>query len=175
MDEPRTPTLDERFRSTLDETASPLTLLRASSGLGIVLLALLLLGIGESDATLRALYLIWAGALLLLLLLVLLLGRRYRCTMSPAGVSLGKAQLAWADVRTAAVIRRSQLPPIFARFPNDAYFILLSTNIPEGTVDKWHFLMEAPDPRKELRIPFTRKRRAAVEHYLGMALPEVRL
>lgn len=133
MDEQRPPPLEERFRPMLDEAASPLTLLRASGGLGIALLVLLLLGLRESDAALRALCLIWAGALLLLLL-VLLLGRRYRCTMSPAGVSLGKAQLAWADVRTAAVIRRSQLPPIFAR-----------------------------------------KRRAAVEHYLGLTLPEVRL
>ena len=134
MDEQRTPPLEERFRPTLDEAASPLTLLRASGGLGIALLALLLLGLRESDAALRTLCLIWAGALLLLLLLVLLLGRRYRCTMSPAGVSLGKAQLAWVDVRTAAVIHRSQLPPISAR-----------------------------------------KRRAAVEHYLGLTLPAVRL
>lgn len=72
--------MEDLWKPTLDETASPLTRLRTLLLLRGGMLALVLPALMESDIALRGLYLIWAGALLMLALLVPLLSRRH-----PAG------------------------------------------------------------------------------------------
>lgn len=166
--------MEDLWKPTLNETASPVTRLRTQLLLGSGILPLVLLALMESDIALRAVYLVWAGTLLMLALLVPLLSPRRRCIMCPVGIELGKQYLAWRDVRTAAVIRRGSRPPILCRFPDEQHFILLSVLPPEEAIDKWHFRMEAATPGQELRIPYTRRRAEAIGHYLHMTLPEYR-
>lgn len=155
----------------LNETASPFTLLRVLIPLAIGAALLLLLALGETDSVLRTIYLIFIGVMLLLLGLLLRLSRRYRCIMDDVGVQLGRNHLPWAEIRSAAVIRRDNLPRLLSRFPDDSCFILLSLRTPENAVDQWHFLMEAPQGGTELRIPYTPARRAMIEQQLHMTLP----
>lgn len=167
--------MEDLWKATLNETASPLTRLRSLILLGGGMLVLILLAIAESDAALRALYLIWAGALLLLTLLVLLLSRRRRCVMMPAGVELDGRYLPWSVLRTAAVIHMGNVPPILCRFPDERHFILLSVRPPEEAIDPQRFRMETARHGQELRIPYTRRRAEAVGRYLHMTLPEYRI
>lgn len=167
--------MEDLWKATLNETASPLTRLRTLILLGGGMLVLILLAIAETDAALRALYLIWAGALLLLTLLVMLLSHRRGCAMMPAGVELEGQYLPWSVLRTAAVIRRGSVPPLLCRFPDERHFILLSVKPPEEAIDPQRFRMETARPGEELRIPYTRRRAEAVGQYLHMTLPEYRI
>lgn len=159
----------------LNETSSPLTAFSAVVGLSLMTAALICLAVQETDGLLRVMYLLFAAVMALLLIAALVIIRRYRCIMDDEGAQLGKNRIRWADVRTAAVIRRGSLPLFLTRFPEERYFILLSIHVPQAAVDKHHFQLETPQPGVELRIPVTASRRRAIEHYLGMTLPEYNL
>lgn len=167
--------MEDHRKATLDETASPLTRLRTLILLVGGMLVLIPLAIAETDAVLRALYLIWGGALLLLMPLVLLLGRRRRCVMTSTGMTLDGQYLPWSVLRTAAVIRVGNVPPILCRFPDERHFILLSVKPPEEAINPQRFRMETARHGRELRVPYTRRRAKAIEHYLHMTLPEYKL
>ncbi|MBR3764913.1 MAG: hypothetical protein IKK57_10250 [Clostridia bacterium] len=110
----------------LNEPASPRTQLTILLGLGAGAAALLFLAIRETGGLLRTMYIVFAGVAVLLAAAAVLIGRRYRCVMDEYGVQLGHARLTWADIRTAAVIRRGVLPAFLSRFPDEQHFILLS-------------------------------------------------
>lgn len=61
------------------------------------------------------------------------------------------------------------------RHSGDYHFILLSVQESEKAIDKWAFLMESAKPGRDMRIPYTDRRREVVEHYLGTSLPTIRL
>lgn len=82
----------------------------------------------------------------------------------------GNTMLAWNDVRTAAIVHLNlggqKADPL----------ILLATREPEVVLTRRALTTSKVLTKHEhVRIPMTPARRAAVEHYLGMALPEVRL
>ena len=159
----------------LNETASPLTALSAFAGLGLTAAALIYSAVQETDGMLRTMYLIFVGIVALLLIAVAVISRGYRCIMDEDGAQLGKNRIRWADVRTAAIIRRGLLPALMTRHPDRHQFILLSIRTPEAAINKHRFWLERPVPGVELRIPVTPSRREAVEHYLRMTLPEYKL
>ncbi len=74
----------------------------------------------------------------------------------------GDMALAWQQVRTAAVVQpESGLP-----------FILLSGEAGEIALARRHLSFGRMRRGLEVRIPCTEKRRLAVEHHLGMKLPD---
>ncbi len=78
----------------------------------------------------------------------------------------GKIQLTWPKVRTAVVVQ----------IPNSGGpgipFILLSNQDKEQTLQRNHLSWGMMQQDKEVRIPYTEKRRKAIEYYLGYPLEE---
>ena len=76
--------------------------------------------------------------------------------------------LDWQQVRTAAIVKLSNDP----RY----HWIVLSTNPhPAEVIVRKRLIWKGPGRGEEGRIPYTGKRREAVEHYLNMTLPEIML
>lgn len=79
-------------------------------------------------------------------------------------------QLAWSDIRTAAIVHLS-----FGNQKADP-LILLATLAPEAVISRRALTTSRGLAKDEhVRIPLTPARRAAVEHYLHMTLPEYHL
>lgn len=122
----------------------------------------------ETIIALAAVLVVCVGALLLLLWFC----NRARLVMDEQGVLtrsvLGKVSLLdWTQLRTAAIIKLGG---------NEMYhWIVLSVNEPAEVISRKRMVWKNPKRDQELRIPFTPKRRATVEHYLGKVLPEIKL
>lgn len=97
---------------------------------------------------------------------------RERLIVDEAGIRtrslLGKIRaLEWPGIRTAAVVRLSA---------NEMHhWIVLSTDPDPARVLTRKRQTRKAKAGEELRIPYGEKRREAVEHYLNMTLPEIRL
>ena len=46
---------------------------------------------------------------------------------------------------------------------------------PKKAIDKWTFRLEAAKPGRDMRIPYSDRRKEFLEHYLHMTLPVIRL
>lgn len=145
----------------------------------LILLAVCAVAIGNVwhnlDATLHTVVLIafaMSGVTSLVLLLRLAFCR-VRINESGADVDnpfSGNTTLAWGDIRTAAIVRITmggkKADPV----------ILLSTREPEIVLTHRALTTSKVITKDEhVRIPLTPARRKAVEHYLGMTLPEYTL
>lgn len=144
---------------------------------GVMIAFMVLCAVWTADAATRVICIIVAIVVGGLMALMHWLMKRYRVIMDETGVRLGsKHTLEWTQVRTAAVIQRGD-----PRWPNynsrrsDWHFILLSVQEPQKTLDKWNVRLEAAKPGRDIRIPYTYRRRQIVEHYLHMELPTFRL
>lgn len=129
------------------------------------------------DTLIRVICIIGAALLGGLMALIRWLIRHYRVVMDEKGARMGsKHALEWTQVRTAVVIRRGDPRwPAYNSRRYDRHFILLSVEPPEKAIDKWTFRMEGAKPGRDLRIPYTYRRRQVVEHYLHMELPTFHL
>lgn len=129
------------------------------------------------EAVLRVLLIVWACILTGLALLARWIVRRYRIVMDAQGVRMENgAVMKWAQVRTTVVIQQGDpAMNLRRRHSGDYHFILLSVQEPEKAIDKWTFLMERAKPGRDMRIPYTDRRREVVEHYLGKELPDIQL
>lgn len=161
----------------LDEPAEDLPQGFLTFLLSVIAVFLVVCAVIVQDPLIRAMSIIWACIVGGLIMLVRWLVRHYRVIMDEKGVRLGsKHALEWTQVHTAAVIQRGD-----PRWPNynsrrsDRHFILLSVQEPQKTLDKWNFRLEAAKPGRDVRIPYTYRRRQVVEHYLRMELPTFRL
>ena len=129
------------------------------------------------EAVLRVLFIIWACILAGLALLTRWIVRRYRLVMNTQGVRMENGDaMKWDQVRTAAIIQRGKpAMNLRRRHSGDYHFILLSVQESEKAIDKWTFLMERAKPGRDMRIPYTDRRREVVEHYLGRNIPTIRM
>lgn len=161
----------------LDEPVPPLSGWVATLILGVA--AVLCAGCAWAfeEAVLRVLFILWACILAGLALLSRWIVGRYRIMMDAQGVRMENgAVMQWAQVRTAAVIQRGDpAMNLRRRHSQEHHFILLSVQEPEKAIDKWTFLMERLKPGRDMRIPYTNRRREVAEHYLGRELPDIQL
>lgn len=129
------------------------------------------------EVVFRVLFIIWACILTGLALLARWLVRRYRIVMDAQGVRMEQGNtMKWAQVRTAAVIQRGNPAMNYRRrHAADYHFIFLSVQEPKKAIDEWTFRMERAKPGRDMRIPYTARRREVVEHYLGKEIPTIRM
>ena len=145
--------------------------------LGTIAAFLVVCAVIVQESMIQVMSIIWACIVGGLMLLVRWLIRHYRVIMDEKGVRMGrKHALAWSQIRTAAVIQRGD--PRWSAYNSrrsDRHFILLSVQEPETAIDKWTFRMESAKPGRDMRIPYSYRRRQVVEHYLHRELSEIQL
>ena len=144
---------------------------------GIVAVAACSLGamIGADDLSWESfgMVLVVVAVTSVLLLLLLWFVNRARLVLDDQGVLMkhiiaAPHTLDWKQVRTAAIVKLSNDP----RY----HWIVLSTNPhPAEVIVRKRLIWKGPVRGEEVRIPYTGKRREAVEHYLNMTLPEIML
>lgn len=161
----------------LDEPAEDLPQGFLTFLLGAIAVFLVVCAVIVQEPVIRVMSIIWACIVGGLMLLVRWLIRHYRVIMDEKGVRMGgKHTLTWSQIRTAAVIQRGD--PQWSAYNSrrsDRHFILLSVQDSKTVIDKWTFRMETAKPGRDVRIPYSYRRRQVVEHYLRMTLPVIRL
>ena len=131
----------------------------------------------EQDSLIRVVSIIWAAFAVGLMFWTRWLNRHYRVVIDEKGVRMGsRYALEWRQIRTAAVIQRGNLRwAIYNSRRHDRHFILLSMQESKKAIDKWTFRLEAAKPGRDMRIPYSDRRKEVLEHYLHMTLPVIRL
>lgn len=82
---------------------------------------------------------------------------------------LGQSSLRWEEIATAAIVHLSV-------GTNSEPIIVLATLPPEQVLTRKALLgLHGPGVHEHVRIPFSKARAAAVQHYLHMTLPEYHL
>ncbi len=145
--------------------------------LGAIAVFLVVCAVIVQEPVIRVMSIIWVAIVVGLMALVRWLIRHYRVIMDEKGARLGSRHaLEWKQVRTAAVIQRGDPRwPIYNSRRSDRHFILLSVEEQEKAIDKWTFRMETAKPGRDMRIPYSYRRKEIVEHYLHMELPVIHL
>lgn len=145
--------------------------------LSVIAVFLVVCAVIVQDPLIRAMSIIWACIVGGLIMLVSWLVRHYRVIMDEKGVRMGeKYSLTWQQICTAAVIQRGNLRwAIYNSRRHDRHFILLSMQESKKAIDKWTFRLEAAKPGRDMRIPYSDRRKEVLEHYLHMTLPVIRL
>lgn len=161
----------------LDEPAEDLPQGFLTFLLSVIAVFLVVCAVIVQDPLIRAMSIIWACIVGGLIMLVSWMIRHYRVIMDEKGVRMGeKYSLTWQQICTAAIIQRGD--PRWTAYNSrrsDRHFILLSVEENEKAIDKWTFRLEAAKPGRDIRIPYSYRRRQVVEHYLHMTLPVIRL
>lgn len=139
---------------------------------GVVVLVLGATSFGESTLYIFKIFLAISAAVYLVVLIRCL---TCRICIDETGVEVnsplgGHARFRWEEIRTAAVVRIT----IGTQLTDP--LILLSVREPEETLTNRALTSRHGLKKHEhIRIIDSRKRRACVEHYLRMTLPEYRL
>ena len=145
--------------------------------LGAIAVFLVVCVVIVQESVIRVMSIIGAAIAVGLMALVRWLILHYRVIMDEKGARMGSRHaLEWKQVRTAAVIQRGDPRwPVYNSRRYDRHFILLSVQEPKKAIDKWTFRLEAAKPGRDMRIPYTYRRKEIVEHYLHMELPVIRM
>lgn len=145
--------------------------------LGAMAVFLVVCAVIVQEMMFRVASIIWAGIVIGLMFWFRWLNQHYRVIMDENGVRMGsRYALQWKQMRTAAVIQRGNPRwSVYNSRRHDRHFILLSMQEPKKAIDKWTFRMEAAKPGRDIRIPYSFRRKEVVEHYLHMELPIIRL
>lgn len=166
MSEPRKPVIDEIY-----DRKFPLVMLAGMALIAIcgVIIACNWTALDRTGRLLGPIACILGGGGSLVLLIRFLISR-VRIDENGADVDNplnGNAMLRWEEIHTAAIVRFSH------GGTRSAPLIVLATPGPE-TVLTVSALMNGKglSRHEHVRIPFTAARCAAIEHYLGMKLPE---
>ena len=166
---------ENRASWLLEEAQYPWVKGMVLGGVAAVAVYSLMAMIGADDLNWErfGMVLVVVAATAVLLLLLLWFVNRARLVVDDQGVMMthivtASHTLDWKQIRTAAIVRLSNDP----RY----HWIVLSTNPqPAEVIVRKRLMWKNPVRGEEVRIPYTDKRREAVEHYLHMTLPEIQL